>query len=179
MENPWTRLPSSKPFVLLEDAAIIERENRRLQSGGNVDPRGLYQLHCRPDPYVGRLDAPVVVLNLNPGYTAPIVADPKFSDDWWHVQPAMIDAYRRNFAPEQTGYPMFFLDPVLSDSPGGRYWRAALADFIGECGRENVAQNLLIMESLPMTIRPPSAFASEPTRAGKSRGASSDLNSRR
>jgi hypothetical protein len=44
---------------------------------------------------------------------------------------------------------MFFLHPRLADSPGGRYWRAALSDFIVDCGIENVARNLLIIESLP------------------------------
>jgi hypothetical protein len=95
------------------------------------------------------LDAPVVVLSLNPGYTGPTAANPQFSDDWWHQQPAMIEAYRRNFAQEPTAYPMFFLDPVLGQSPGGRYWNVALSDFIAICGAQAVANNLLVIESLP------------------------------
>jgi len=146
--NPWLRLPSSKPFVLPEDAPVIERANERLRTGSAKD-KGLYQLQCLPVPYAGRLDAPAVVLNLNPGYTEPAAANPTFSDDWWDEQPAMREAFRQNIAQEIGKYPMFFLDPALSGSPGGRYWNAALSDFIAACGRDNVAKNLLVIESLP------------------------------
>jgi hypothetical protein len=127
----------------------MEWENERLKLGRSIAKKGLYQLQCLPLPYVGRLDAPVVVLNLNPGYTPLTAENPTFSDDWWDEQSAMKEAYRRNLAQEPSEYPMFFLDPALAQSPGGRYWNVALAEFLAKCGRLSVAKNLLVIESLP------------------------------
>ena len=62
MENPWTHLPDSPPFVLEEDCEAVEHFN--------VKPDARTQIHTEilPEPFLGRPDAPVVVLSLNPGF---------------------------------------------------------------------------------------------------------------
>ena len=57
MENPWFSLPETKPFVLQADAAAVTAFN--LKNAGTP-----YELHTElpPEPFSGRLDAPVVLL---------------------------------------------------------------------------------------------------------------------
>ena len=64
MDNPWCFLPEAQPFVLQADAAAVATCN--LKNAGT--PRELHT-ELPPEPFSGRLDAPIVLLNLNPGYT--------------------------------------------------------------------------------------------------------------
>ena len=59
--NPWLALPSRAPYVLPEDRSAVERFNRTAAAPVRLETSLL------PEPYVGRVDAPVVLLTLNPG----------------------------------------------------------------------------------------------------------------
>jgi len=60
--NPWHELPMRAPFVLPGDGLAVDVFNK------NVADDNL-RLHTEtpPEPFLGRLDAPIVVLLLNPG----------------------------------------------------------------------------------------------------------------
>ena len=64
LPNPWCSLPQRPPYFLPEDRAAIDEFNAR--------PRTSIQYRIEPDvlpePYVGSVNAPVVLLNLNPGF---------------------------------------------------------------------------------------------------------------
>ncbi|MBR2610551.1 hypothetical protein, partial [Desulfovibrio sp.] len=64
MGNPWCFLPEAQPFVLQADAAAVAAFNQKYAGTP-------YELHTElpPEPFSGRLDAPIVLLNLNPGYS--------------------------------------------------------------------------------------------------------------
>jgi hypothetical protein len=145
MHNPWRDLSFKRPYVLLEDHAAIEEANKK-----NDNWEFQYHLELLPDPYIGNLEAPVVLFSLNPGYTRAKQGDANCNDDWWHANSQDLhDAYRRNFREERSLYPMFFLDPIFANNPGGRYWNKKLGDLIALCGREKVAKALLTIEFFP------------------------------
>ena len=64
MDNPWCFLPEAQPFVLQADAAAVATCN--LKNAGT--PRELHT-ELPPEPFSGRLDAPVVLLDFHPDYS--------------------------------------------------------------------------------------------------------------
>jgi hypothetical protein len=61
-ENPWDRLPLQAPFLLPEDARLINEFN--------VNAADRFKVHFDifPEPFLGNPNAPVVLLGLNPGF---------------------------------------------------------------------------------------------------------------
>jgi hypothetical protein len=58
-KNPWRRLPNNPPFVLAEDKDLVLAFNEEARQKGH--PHAL-NLDILPVPFVGRPDAPVVLL---------------------------------------------------------------------------------------------------------------------
>lgn len=65
MDNPWIQLLEAAPFVLPSDQPPIDAFNRRYLTNA----RRTLQLDIRPEPFIGNIEAPIVLLYLNPGYT--------------------------------------------------------------------------------------------------------------
>ena len=63
VRNPWATLPAAPPYVLAEDRPYVESFN------ANLTPDSPYRIRTDllPDPFTGPVDAPVVILNRNPG----------------------------------------------------------------------------------------------------------------
>lgn len=178
MENPWTNLPTKPPYVLAEDRDVVMAANSRLTDAERTAFG--YQLQLLPDPFIGDLKAPFVMVYLNPGYTPPSPAGGTFNDDWWHANSAELrQAYRMNFAQEPMRYPFFFLDPQFRTNPGGKYWTERLSEVLNYCGREQLAQNLLALEFFPyhsenyknLCSVPSQQFTIEQIQASMERGA--------
>lgn len=147
MENPWLKVPAQPPYVLPEDRDGILRANARLTDADRK--RYGYQLQLLPDPFIGDLNAPFVMVYLNPGYT-PQRHPGTCNDDWWHSNSVeFCEAYRKNFAQAPMGYPFFFLDPQFRTSPAGIYWSDRLKELLHYCSREELAQKTLALEYFP------------------------------
>lgn len=69
LSNPWHALPQHPEYLLEVDAPFVLSHNALR----NETHR--FQLHVLPEPFMGLLHAPVVLLNLNPGYVPQDVAD--------------------------------------------------------------------------------------------------------
>jgi hypothetical protein len=132
--NPWARLPDEAPFLLPEDRHAIEEFNLGAKTEHKIDT-GLL-----PEPFVGRPDAPVVLLGLNPGWSE--------EDAAWHENPEFARLLRANLAHESLTYPFYLLDPSQS-SPGGAWWSQRLRPLIEEVGLETVARDILCVEFFP------------------------------
>lgn len=143
-ENPWGRLDfngkrGAQPwYVLPEDAEPILRNNARYGIDSNLH----IQTQLLPEPYLGRIGAPVLYLLLNPHYT-PI------EEEEWHAKPELKEAFRRLFVQQDSAYPHIFLDPRFRASPGGRWWWKRLRHLVNHCTLEKVARNLLVVEYFP------------------------------
>ena len=144
MENPWRSLPGRAPFVLEEELEIIEEFNAKLKP--NQQDKYHIHLNIIPEPYLGRPDAPVVLLNLNPGFSESDVAwhteDPQFKRKVW-----------ANLLHEQASYHFYLLHPELERTQGYDLWNKRLRELMRDFGKVNgqkiVAENLLNIEYFP------------------------------
>lgn len=114
--NPWPALPTQPPFVLPEDRPALEAFNRAprqlIKADFRVDTRML------PEPFVGHLNAPIIILLLNPG----VAADPAVAEEdlRLHQDPAFQEVVRRCHRQGATPYPNYFFDPAVT-GPGARW----------------------------------------------------------
>ncbi len=120
MKNPWLRTPAQPPFIQpLDEEPLRERYPYR-------DTEKMLHLECLPEPFQGRVDAPIVVLGLKPGFHP--------GDPAAHGDPVFAEAARRSLAHEPLPYPVYLLDPRFAATPGGQYYREALKALAGELG---------------------------------------------
>jgi hypothetical protein len=136
--NPWIALPESAPFVLPADAAVIERFNCSAP-----EPFWL-RLDLLPEPFVGRQDAPVVLLALNPGFSD--------SDPGLHGSATFAASVRKNIRHDSQAYPFYLLDPS-NKGPGYDWWRQRLRLLLEEFGAPLVSRSLLCVEYFPYHSR--------------------------
>lgn len=135
MNNPWHDLPKSEPFVLKQDWPFVERHNEKVGPDYKIHPE------LPPEPFLGNPDAPVVLLNLNPGY------DP--DDLWVYQQDPFARLSRDNLLHRGGSYPFYLLNPEIENTLGYKWWDSRLRELIKACGRECVAQNVLAVEMMP------------------------------
>lgn len=135
VDNPWSALPESPPYVLDVDRDAVYQHNAHAAAQHRL------QLELMPEPFLGRRDAPVVVLLGNPGYSV--------HDHMWHEQAQFRDAIRANLWHERTTYAHPLLDPAFSQASGSRWWTARLRRLIEATDLRTVADNLLVLEALP------------------------------
>jgi hypothetical protein len=144
VENPWADLPDTAPYVLPADRERVLAFNRE---PGRL-PIHTLQVHVMPEPYIGRADAPIVLLKLNPGYEpddARFAADARCREVW-----------RSNALHEPLDYPFYPLDPFLAWTAASRWWRLRLGRLIEAFGERLLAGNLLCIEAFPYrTLRFP------------------------
>ncbi len=98
--NPWLSLPAEVPFVLGEDSSAIAQFN------GRATERTRIETTLLPEPFVGRLDAPILLLALNPG-----VSDGDFA---LHKDAAFQNRVRLCHRSAQLDWPYYYLDPGVS-----------------------------------------------------------------
>jgi len=134
MKNPWLDTPPEAPFVLADDKEAV------LKFNATADDASCIHTELLPEPYLGRPEAPVVLLNLNPGYDA--------GDLEQHKSSYFSGKCRSNLAHETLNYPFYLLDPKI-EGPGRSWWRGRLKELLAECGDQPVAQNVLCVEFFP------------------------------
>jgi hypothetical protein len=135
ISNPWCRLPQKEPFLLPEDADVVHKFNDSAKDGLRL------HLDLLPEPFLGRPDAPVVLLNLNPGYSSPNdVRDPSIGA--WN-----------NLQHKPTPFPFYLLDPSETRALGYKWWNDKLKSLVQDVGRKAVAQSVLCIEYFPYHSR--------------------------
>jgi hypothetical protein len=132
--NPWVALPESTPYVLEEDRELIERFN------STAKPELFVHLEHHPEPFLGRPDAPLVVLGLNPGYLPEC--------DRWYGHPAFAARARANLVHGALEFPFYLLDPS-QPAPGHRWWMRKLGPLIRATSLQAVAHGVLCVELFP------------------------------
>lgn len=136
VENPWHSLPTSPPYVLADDLPIVEAHNARR------DSKHQFRLDTLPEPYMGPLDAPVVLLNLNPGF------DP--TDLTSYAPAARASMMRRSLThdlpPEDAFY---FLTDEFRGTGGWTWWEQKLRPLIEAVGLEQTRHAIQVIEHIP------------------------------
>jgi hypothetical protein len=134
VQNPWICLPDTPPYVLDTDAEPIQTFN------ATANDRSRVETELLPEPFVGRLDAPIFMLLLNPGVEG--------SEFVTHRDPTFIAAVRGCHRQEETDYPQYFLAPNAV-GPGVSWNRRVLKPLIAEFGLRAISQNVTLLEYFP------------------------------
>lgn len=132
--NPWLAVPRQPPYLLPCDRAAIDEYNSKTREISAI------QLDVLPEPFVGVATAPVVLLNLNPGFDD---RDPEV-----HVRPEFQAILRNNYAQSSTPYPFYFLDPAF-ESPGRQWWERKLRWLLEEFEPKELARSIQCVEYFP------------------------------
>jgi len=138
MDNPWTQLRSEPPFCLASDCTMLQDYN----SAATKDHR--LHLELLPDPFIGSKHAPIVLLQLNPGF------DPK--DRLHHNDPVFARLCRGNLQHRASDFPFYYLSPETT-CPGRYYWESKLRQPIQLAGRNKVSNSFFCVEYFPYHSR--------------------------
>jgi len=136
MDNPWVKLPLAPPFFLPDEQQPIQDFNASVGDIHFIRPE------LMPEPYLGNLNAPVVLLNLNPGFDDREI--PFHNQDEYFFQRC-----RDNLLHIPGEYPFYLLDPRISQSLGHKWWIKRLKDPIKAAGIWAVANKLFCVEYFP------------------------------
>jgi hypothetical protein len=146
LENPWKRLPRKPPFVLPSDLPVIKSFNRDASSRFKIFD------HLLPVPYLGLPEAPILLLNLNPGYSD--------EDEIRQTTARFKRAARKSLLhkPDAPSAGFYFLDYSIESSDsalgaGSRWWKRALGRLLTEFGNEIVARSFFCVEYFPYRSR--------------------------
>ena len=137
MENPWNHLSETPPYVLPSDIEQVTAFNGRPRLPENKR----LQLHVLPEPYIGRVDAPIVFLKLNPGYSP---EDIRFTNDEYGRQ-----VWRQNILHQSLDFPFYVLDPALEWAANAQWWRGRLRTILDRFDERLVANTVLCIEAFP------------------------------
>ena len=137
--NPWVDVPQQPPYVLPSDSETIRRYNER-----HADEQHSLQLNVLPEPFIGAKTAPVVLLNLNPGF------DDRDPED--HKGEDFQALLRGNYEHRDSEFPFYSLNPHFENG-GRRWWEKKLKPLIDACGRTQVSRSLLCVEFFPYHSR--------------------------
>ena len=132
--NPWQKLSKRRPFVLDEDRTLVTEFNL------TASERTRLQLDLLPEPFVGSLKAPVLLLILNPGYAA--------ADRDVHARVAFRAHVRTCHVQSAAQFPNYYLNPRVTGG-GARWWLRIAAPLIREFGVPIVARNVSSLEYMP------------------------------
>lgn len=136
--NPWVNLPRQSPFVLPGDKDAISQFNST-----KADHESLIHTEILPEPFLGNRNAPVVLLNLNPGF--------KEKDTEWHANPEFARRNRANLCHKRVEYPFYLLDPEIERT---QWWEQRLKPLIDRVGSaKTVAERVFCVEFFPYHSR--------------------------
>lgn len=138
IDNPWRQLPNSPDYLLEIDREQVTAHNRR--PGLRHDHR--IRLEVIPEPFTGQPEAPVVLLNLNPGFEEADIVN--YSPP--HRSRMMRAALTHQLDPESA---FWHLTPEFAGTGAGRWWTAKLNPLIGKVGRDAVRAGIQVIEYFP------------------------------
>jgi len=140
MDNPWRQLPEQPPYVLPADAHAVASFNRRARDDYRL------RTDVLPEPYLGDPTAPIVLLNLNPGFD-------EEDDHLFIADPCGRELLLGNLRHEPAAYPFYHLDPRIAGFGGAVWWTKRLGALIRLVGAEVVANRVLCVELFPYPSR--------------------------
>lgn len=129
--NPWSSIPQRRPYVLECDLPYIKSFNRtRAKDSTRIHTDLL------PEPYFGNLNAAVVVLLLNPGFSA--------GDELQHQDSKFAAAIRSSYSsPDGTSHIHLGSE---SNGAGNKWWRRTCKALLEEMPQIELANRLLSVE---------------------------------
>ena len=138
MNNPWLNFTASTDMVHPLDRESVDLYNSKAK------PEYKFLTHLAPEPWIGNLEAPLVVLLANPGAT---------KDDMAGTNQKSADLINQlsilNLTHQNTEYPHFFFDPKLQGTVGHKWYAKRFSQLIRETSPQIMAKNVLSCELVP------------------------------
>ena len=138
-QSHWHSLPDKAPFVLDHDLPAIFRFNQKFE------PRFHYDLNLYPEPFVGSLSAPIILLALNPGLSE--------RDYQVHADEHLLETIRNSALQSPLCSRHYYLTDSFSSTPGGEWWRAKLRWLTDDLGMEAVSTAMCCIQLYPYHSR--------------------------
>ena len=137
MINPWINMDHSEYMVHPDDKTSFEDHNSRVTSNYKFIP------FLTPEPWVGNINAPIVILLANPGATKENLAGERETNSFRK------DLSIKNLSQSNQEFQHYFLNPELKDDPGGQWWNNRLSELIEETSLQAVADSIVSLETIP------------------------------
>lgn len=133
VSNPWFMLPQkSNSYVLAIDENVITNHNSK------ANAKVFFYLDLLPEPFIGNKNAPIVLLNNNPGYD--------LNDKIFHALPYFRKYIFRNLKHQsKIFYP---LESPFLKSPVSEWWMKKLHILIEDTSIQLVSRNLFVIEAM-------------------------------
>ena len=132
--NPWTCLPAAAPYVLPADSAALGAFNAKAK------PEHRYETALHPEPFLGSLDAPVLLLALNPGLASADYEVHQREDCLTHL---------RASTRQDGNATLYYLEECFANTPGGKWWHSKVKQLVETCGIRKVAKALCCVQYYP------------------------------
>jgi hypothetical protein len=130
-ENPWLQL-KDRPWVLDSDRQQIETHNTR-----HARTNFAIETSVLPDPFVGNPNAPIWLLNLNPG----------LAETDLHHPPTVNEMIHKSLRLEADSF--WYLEDEFSETSGHKWWRLMMGQTIRAYGVEAVKRSFFCIELFP------------------------------
>ena len=138
MKNPWLDFEISDHMVHPLDRDSVDSHNKIAK------PEYKFLTHLAPEPWIGNINAPLVVLLANPGATkSDMQGKPQRGVD--EINQLSI----ANLKHEITDYPHFFFNPKLANTDGYKWYERRFGHLIRETSAENVSKKVMTCEMVP------------------------------
>ena len=141
MKSPWLDFDfdaaeKARRYVHNLDEPTITTYNQKVKNY-----KYKIQTHMLPEPWVGNLDAPIVVLQANPG-----ASESEVNPDWLPNN-FQLEAARKTLHQEPMDYPLYWLDPRLQETEGAKWSLGNMKWLINDSTLEQVANRVLLIET--------------------------------
>lgn len=138
MDNPWSNFQLSSQMVHEWDKEVMEKHNLNASSDYK------FLLHLAPEPWVGNVEARLVILYANPGAT---ISDVSGENQFRSSK--ILERSISNLRQEKSNFPFFFLDPELRKTQGQSWYLRTLKFPLESIEQEKLAKNVLTCEMAP------------------------------
>lgn len=152
MNSPWKELPEVSSESSEEQNFVLECDRAEVIALNKKNKQ--IHVNIQPEPFSGRIDAPVVILMRMPKFTPEkdikLFKYLKFAEDLKRVREQEIGKVTR------IQYPFYHLNPAYNKylgrgipNPGYEYWEPKMKELICECGLVRISQSVLLLQSFP------------------------------
>lgn len=133
MRNPWEKLVRSDEdlYVLDEDYDQLMTHNK----SKSLSSRDAFVLDLIPEPFTGDINAPIVILNTNPGYSKADYVT--LHNNYFHRYALLNLQHYVDLA-----YPFFMLSLDIYNTPTYAWWRKMISPLIDDSAVETSIQTI-------------------------------------
>lgn len=146
MQNPWSTIATEWVNQKSRDGYILESDRLQVvKFNEHAKEQKRFILDLLPEPYLGKPDAPIFLLNKNPGFGEEDYAFYKMS--------GVVQSWQNNILHQPQEYPFYLLNPDYAKINGGKWWSAILKPLVALANAKTVASQVCCIEFFPYHSR--------------------------